>query len=69
MIPASLSMAIGIAAPAVAIAFIGSRAMDATARQPEAASKIQINMVLAIVFAEGLGILNFVLALLELNKK
>ncbi len=32
---------------------IGSSAMDAIARQPEAASKIQTNMILTSAFVEG----------------
>ena len=32
---------------------IGGNAMDAIARQPEAASKIQINMILTAAFVEG----------------
>lgn len=56
---------LGLALPALAVGWIGSKAVEAIGRQPEATSKIQLNMILAIVFAEGLGILSFVLALIK----
>ena len=45
----------GIAAlgAGIGVGLIGSRAMDAIARQPEAAGKIQINMILAAALIEG----------------
>lgn len=42
--------------PAFSIGRIGSKAVESMARQPEAASKIQLSMILACAFAEGLGI-------------
>lgn len=59
---------LGLAIPAIGIAMIGSKAVEAIGRQPEATSKIQLNMILAIAFAEGLGVLTFVLALIVINK-
>lgn len=41
---------------------IGSKAMDAIGRNPEASGKVVSNMILAIVFAEALGILSIVVA-------
>lgn len=64
----AITMAVGVLMPALAIGMIGSKAMDSIARQPEASSKIQTNMILSIVFAEGLGILTFVMALIQLSK-
>jgi len=58
----ALAAGIGVIAPAIAIGLIGSKAMDAIGRNPEAAGKIASNMVLAIVFAEALGILALVAA-------
>jgi F-type H+-transporting ATPase subunit c len=63
-----LLLPLGLAIPAIAIGLIGSKAVDAIARQPEAAGKIQINMILALAFAEGLGVLSFVIALILTNK-
>lgn len=64
----NLLLPLAIAFPAIAIGMIGTKGVDSIARQPEAASKIQLNMILAIVFAEGLGILAFVLALIMTTK-
>lgn len=64
----SVLLPIAIAFPALAIGWIGSKGVEAIGRQPEAASKIQLNMILAIVFAEGLGILGFVLGLILITK-
>ncbi len=63
-----LFLPLAIAIPALAIGMIGAKAVEAIGRQPEATSKIQLNMILAIVFAEGLGILAFVLALIMITK-
>lgn len=67
-IAAAIAIAIGVFMPAFAIGRIGSQAVESIARQPEATSKIQLNMILAAAFAEGLGIFSFVIAILILNK-
>ena len=51
-----IMMAICVAAPALAQGLIASRAMDAIARQPEATSKIQTNMILTSAFVEGVAL-------------
>lgn len=53
----------GTLVPAGAIAFIGGKGLDAIGRNPEAASKIQTAMVLAIAFAEAIAIYALVIAL------
>ena len=65
---AAIAIGMGVLAPALAIGLIGSKAVESIARQPEATSKIQINMILTAAFAEGLGIFSFVIAILILNK-
>ena len=65
---AAIAIAVGVSMPALGIGLIGSKAVEAIARQPEATSKIQLNMILAAAFAEGLGIFSFVMAILILNK-
>lgn len=57
-------MGLGTIAPAIAIALIGSRGMDAIGRNPEAASKVQTAMILAIAFAEAIAIYALVIALI-----
>jgi F-type H+-transporting ATPase subunit c len=68
-IGAALAIGLGVLMPALAIGLIGSKAVQSIARQPEATSKIQLNMILAAAFAEGLGIFSFVIAILILNTK
>ena len=58
------SIAIGAAAPAIAIGWIGSKGLEAIGRNPEAASKIQGPMVLAIAFAEAIAVYALVVALI-----
>lgn len=43
---------------------IGSAAVEGIARQPEAAGKIQTNMLLASVLVEGVGIIALVICIL-----
>lgn len=57
-------MGVGTAAPAIAIALIGSRSAEAIGRNPEASSKIQTAMILAIAFAEAIAIYGLVVALI-----
>lgn len=60
----AIVMGLGTIAPAIAIALIGSRGMDAIGRNPEAASKVQTAMILAIAFAEAIAIYALVIALI-----
>ncbi len=64
IIMVSLTMVIGAIAPAIAIGWIGSKGADAIGRNPEAASKIQTAMILAIAFAEAIAIYCLVIALI-----
>jgi len=58
------AIAVGVIAPAIAIGKIGAAGLAGISRNPEAASKIQTNMILAIAFAEALGIYALVIALI-----
>ncbi len=55
---------LAVTAPALAIGKIGSKAMEALGRNPEAASKIQTGMILSIAFAEAVAIYVLVVALI-----
>ena len=55
-------MAIGAIFPAVAIGWIGSKAMESIGRNPEAAGKILVPMLLACAFAEAIAIYALVIA-------
>ncbi|PIT93007.1 MAG: hypothetical protein COU06_02280 [Candidatus Harrisonbacteria bacterium CG10_big_fil_rev_8_21_14_0_10_38_8] len=57
-------MAFGTLIPAFVIGWIGSSAMKAIGRNPEAANKIQTAMILAVAFAEAIAIYALVTALI-----
>jgi len=59
-----LTIAIGGIAPALAIGLIGSKAVEAIGRNPEAAAKIQSNLILGFAFAEAIAIYALVVALI-----
>ncbi len=54
----------GLAAigPGIGIGYLVGHAVEAMARQPEAASLVSTNMFLGIAFTEALALLGFVLA-------
>lgn len=54
----------GTVLPAFAIGRIGASGLEAIGRNPEAASKIQTAMILAIAFAEAIAIYALVIALI-----
>lgn len=58
----AIAASVGVLGPAIGIGMIGSKAMEAIGRNPEASGKIVANMILAIVFAEALGILALVVS-------
>ena len=53
----------GIAAlgPGIGIGLIAGNAVQAMARQPEAAGMVRTNLILGIAFAEALALIGFVL--------
>lgn len=61
---AALAIGFGAIGSAIGIGLIGSKAMEAMGRNPEASSTVQTNMILAIAFAESIGIFALVVALL-----
>lgn len=60
----ALIMAVGTIGPAIAIGIIGSKGADAIGRNPEASSKVQTAMILAIAFAEAIAIYALVVSLI-----
>lgn len=60
----AIAIALGAFGPALAIGMLASKAMEAIGRNPEAASKIQTAMILAIAFAEAIAIYALVVALI-----
>jgi len=59
-------IAYGFAAigPGLGIGIIGGKAVEAMARQPEMAGRLQTTMFIAIAFTEALALLGFVLTFL-----
>ena len=61
---AAIGAGIAVFGAAFGIGKIGSSAMEAIARQPEAAGKIQTAMIIAAALIEGVGLFGVVVALL-----
>ena len=64
LLAAALTIALGGFAPAIGIGLIGSKAMEALGRNPEARDAIFVPMVPAIAFAEAVAIYALVLGLI-----
>ncbi len=64
LLAVALSIAIGATVPALAIGMIGSKAVEALGRNPEAESAIRTTMILALAFAEAIAIYALVVALI-----
>ena len=63
-VAAAIAMGLGAIGPGIGIGLLGGKAMEALGRNPEAAGPIQTNMILAIAFAEAIGIYALVVAIL-----
>jgi F-type H+-transporting ATPase subunit c len=61
---AAIAIGVGSIGPAIAIGLLAGKAMEAIGRNPEATSKIQSAMILAIAFAEAIAIYALVVALI-----
>jgi len=61
-ITGGLIVALGGIFPALAIALIGSKAMEAIGRNPEASARILPAMLLGMAFAEAIAIYALILA-------
>ena len=66
LLAAGLAIAIGVIGPGIGIAILGAGAMNAIGRNPEAAGSITTNMILAIAFAEALGIYALIVSVILL---
>lgn len=62
MLSKALTITIGSIFPAIAIGVIGAKAMESIGRNPEAASKILVPMLLSSAFAEAIAIYALVIA-------
>lgn len=59
---------LGVFGPGLAIGILVGKALEGMARQPEASGLIRTNMFIGLAFAEALGILSFVIAILIFGK-
>lgn len=62
-VASAVTIALGAIFPAFSIGWIGSKAMEAIGRNPEAAGSILTNMILVVAFAEAIAIYALVVAL------
>lgn len=64
IVPLAKALAIGLGSigTGIGIGLIGSKAMEAIGRNPEAASKVLVPMLLASAFAEAIAIYALVIA-------
>ena len=58
----AIVMGVGGISPAIGIGLIGSKAMEAIGRNPEAAGKLFVPMLLGMAFAEAIAIYSLVVA-------
>ena len=56
---ATIGYGIATLGPAIAIGLIGAKNQEATARQPEVSGFLRVNMLIAMAFAEALGLIGF----------
>jgi F-type H+-transporting ATPase subunit c len=62
---AAVGAGLAVIGAGLGIGRIGGSAMDAIARQPEASSKIQLNMIVAAALIEGAALFAIVVALID----
>jgi F-type H+-transporting ATPase subunit c len=60
----AIAIAIGALGPGLALGMIGSKAMEALGRNPEAADNIFVPLILSLAFTEAIGIYALVVALI-----
>jgi F-type H+-transporting ATPase subunit c len=63
---AAIAIGLGAIGPGIGIGLLAGPAMSAMGRNPDAASLIRTNMILAIVFTEAIAIYALVVALIIL---
>ncbi len=64
LLAAAIAIGLGAIGPGLGIGLIGSRAVEALGRNPEAEGQIRTTMILAAAFAESVAIFALVVALI-----
>jgi F-type H+-transporting ATPase subunit c len=59
-----IMMGLGMIGPALGMGNLVGKGLEAIGRNPEAASKIQTNMILGLAFTEAIAIYTLVMALI-----
>ena len=62
MFAKAFAIGVGAIGPGIGIGLIGAKAMEAIGRNPEAANKVLVPMLLASAFAEAIAIYALVIA-------
>ncbi|HYC34189.1 MAG TPA: ATP synthase F0 subunit C [Candidatus Paceibacterota bacterium] len=66
LLAAAIAIGVGAVGPAIGIGNLAGKAMESIGRNPEASSKIQSSMILAIAFTEAIAVYALVVALIIL---
>ncbi|MBI4311905.1 MAG: ATP synthase F0 subunit C [Chloroflexi bacterium] len=66
LLAAGIAGGLGMLGPGIGIGILGAGALNAIGRTPEARGPIATNMILAIAFAEALGIYALVVSIILL---
>jgi F-type H+-transporting ATPase subunit c len=64
LLASALAIGVGAIGPALGLGMIGSKAMEALGRNPEASDQIFVPLILSLAFTEAIGIYALVVALM-----
>lgn len=64
-LPSAIAIGVGALGPGLAIGLIGMKAMEAIGRNPEAANKVFVPMLLSMAFAEAIAIYALIIAFIK----
>jgi F-type H+-transporting ATPase subunit c len=64
LLASAIAIGIGAIGPALGLGMIGSKAMEALGRNPEASDQIFVPLILSLAFTEAIGIYALVVALM-----
>ena len=64
LLASALAIGLGAVGPALGLGMIGSKAMEALGRNPEARDAIFVPLILGLAFTEAIGIYALVVALI-----
>jgi len=60
---ATLAFGLAVIGAGIGVGYIGGKAMEAIARQPEAIGDIRANMLIMAALVEGIGLIAIIMAL------